>query len=408
MKIAFIVDAFPNVSETFVLNQITGLIDLGHMVEIFAGARSPETKMHQEIEDYGLLKRTYYHNEVPRNSVYRTIKSFLLFILLFPRYPMVILRSLNLLRYGRDASSLNLFYKAALFLRKGDFDIIHCHFGPNGMLGVLLKEMGIPGKILTTFHGYDVYKYVSRKGKGVYRSLFSQGDLFLPISDYWKRRLMKLGCPQDKLIIHHMGVDIDRFELRLRGLDSGEKVNVLTVARLIPKKGLEYSIRAVARTLDVYPNIRYEIVGDGPMQKELENLVASLGVERQVSLSGWKVGAELAVSLRKAHIFLLHSVTDSEGNMEGIPVSLMEAQAVGLPVVSTYHSGIPELVSNEKSGFLVPEKDVVAMAQRLEYLVKHPDVWANMGREGRKIIEKRFDIARLNKKLVRIYADLLG
>ena len=110
---------------------------------------------------------------------------------------------------------------------------------------------------------------------------------------------------------------------------------------------------------------------------------------------------------QEARIFVLPSVTASKGDEEGTPVVLMEAQATGLPVISTFHSGIPEVVIHGKSGFLVPEKDVDALAERLEYLIEHPEIWPEMGKEGRKFVEKKYDIKKLNQQLVEIYQDLL-
>ena len=103
----------------------------------------------------------------------------------------------------------------------------------------------------------------------------------------------------------------------------------------------------------------------------------------------------------------LPSITASNGDQEGIPVVLMEAQATGLPIISTYHTGIPEVVIDGKSGFLVHEKDVDALAEKLEYLIKHPEIWPEMGRYGRKHVEEKYDIKKLNQQLVKIYQNLI-
>src|SRR4030065_356569 len=104
----------------------------------------------------------------------------------------------------------------------------------------------------------------------------------------------------------------------------------------------------------------------------------------------------------------MHSmVTASDGDSEGLPVVLLEAQAVGLPIISSLHGGIPEGVLDSKSGFLVPEKDVDALAKKIEYLIEHPELWPDMGRYGRKFVEERYDIQKLNQRLVKIYKALL-
>lgn len=407
MKIAFIVDVFPSLSQSFVLNQITGLIDLGHEVEILAGSKSIEEKIHPEVKEYKLLNHTHYIHEVPNNIFIRIIRAFILFILNFYKNPLAVIRSLNFFEYGKDALSLHIFYKVVLSLSIGKFDIIQCHFGPSGFLGVLLKELGIKGKVVTTFHGYDLSKYIKQKGEDVYQDLFLKGDLFLPISDFWRNKLIQLGCPKEKIITHRMGIDVEKFKFHPRQLLPGEKLTILTIARLAEKKGLDYSIRTIAKVIKHKPNIEYDIIGDGPLKDELSNLINKLAVESQVKLLGWRVGEELELLLKKAHLFILHSVTDSNGNMEGIPVSLMEAQAGGIPIISTLHSGIPELVQKGKSGFLVPERDIDAMAKRLAYLIRNPEIWLDMGKKGRKNVEDKFNIKKLNQRLVKIYKTLI-
>jgi len=407
MRIAFLVGQFPALSETFILNQITGLIDRGHEVDIFASGKRNDPKVQPDVEKYGLLSRTYYRH-MPTNKVWRVIKAIGLIVVNFYKNPLAILKSLNIFKYGKKALSLELLYAAILFLDKGPYDIIHCHFGPNGNLAVLLKEIGvITGKVVTTFHGYDMSRYVRTQGNEVYNFLFEKGDLFLPISERWKEELIKMGCNEQKILVHRMGVDTDKFKFSQRKSHEGN-IRLLTVARLVEKKGVEYGIRAVARVLRENPNIEYSIVGDGPLRNELETLIEKLGVGSQVKLLGWQEQDKIAELMDKADILLAPSVTSKDGDQEGIPVVIMEALAKGLPVLSTWHSGIPELVQDGKSGFLVPERDVDALAERLEYLIEHPEIWPEMGRAGRKFVEEHYNIDKLNDRLVEIYKKLLN
>ena len=192
MRIAFIIDIFPTLSETFVLNQITGLIDRGHEVDILAQCRGDTSKVHSDVLKYKLLDRTYYHYNVtvPANFLKRLLKAMWLVFPNIHKKPVTILRCLNVLRYGRRAASLRQLYKVIPFLRFNNYDIIHCHFGPSGLRGVRLRELGaINGKIITTFHGYDMSAYVRDQGQEVYKTLFERGDLFLPVSECWKNKL---------------------------------------------------------------------------------------------------------------------------------------------------------------------------------------------------------------------------
>lgn len=407
MKIAFVVDAFPTVSETFILNQITGLIDQGHQVEIFAGSRPNDSRIHPEVEQYHLLEHTHYIHAKPVGKSKRLMGALSIVPACLKRNPLATLQSLNMIRYGTEALSLNLLYKLEGFLAAGPFDILSCHFGPNGLTGILLKELGIPAKVITTFHGYDLSSYPLRHGPKVYEKLFHQGDLFLPISDYWKARLIALGCPPEKIIVHHMGIDVDKFRFKSRMLCPDEQVRLLTVARLVDKKGLHYSIKAVAKVLRAHSNIEYAIVGDGPLRQELTDLIEQLGVAEKVKLLGWRDATAIRHILEGTHIMLLHSIISKSGDMEGIPVSLMEAMAMGIPVISTRHSGIVELVEEGRSGFLVAEKDIDDMADKIRHMITRPEKWAEMGAAGRKFIEANFNIKTLNRRFSELCQSLL-
>lgn len=408
MKIAFLVGTFPGLSETFILNQITGLLDMGHDVQIFAQFNPKEEKVHEDIEIHHLMERVHYF-DMPSNRLKRILKALYLLITNFNKAPAAILRALNIFKYGKQALSLRLFYTLLPFIGKeSTYHIIHCHFGPNGIFGVLLKELGIKGKIITTFHGYDMSVFISSNGNKVYKNLFLNGDLFLPISDCWRRKLVELGCDVEKIMTHHVGIDLEKFKYSERKIQPGEPVKILTVGRLVEKKGHEYAIKAVAKVIAKHRNVIYAVAGDGPLRNRLEDLVLESGIENYVQFLGAVEQDEVLKLLQNIHIFLLPSATASNGDMEGIPVSLMEAMATGMPAISTYHSGIPELIQDGKSGFLVPERDVNTLAEKLEYLIEHPEQWPEMGRFGRKFVEENYDIKRLNRQLADIYKKCLA
>ena len=413
MRIAFFVTRFPSLSQTFVLNQITGLMDLGHEVDILADRAGNESKIHQDVREYNLLDRTFYYGNffesTPKRIFPRVSKGLRWIGKYIWERPLPVLRSLNVLKYGRDAAYFRLLFRIIPFLDKGPYDIIHCHFGPCGNLGVLLKDLGaIRGKVVTTFHGYDLSSYIKQKGNRIYEKLVERGDLFLPISTLWRNELIKLGCAQEKTVVHRMGIDIGRFGFSPRKVRKDGKISILTVARLIEKKGVQYGIQAVAKVLKHYPDVEYKIAGDGPLKRDLIDLINKLKVNENVKLLGWKQRDEISELMGHADILLAPSVTDKNGDQEGIPVVLMEALALGMPVISTYHSGIPELVQDGKSGFLVDERDVDGFAEKIGYLIKHPDIWEEMGLKGRESVQRNHDINKLNDRLVELYREVLG
>ena len=156
-------------------------------------------------------------------------------------------------------------------------------------------------------------------------------------------------------------MNVSKYSFQAKKLSHGETVKIITVARLVEKKGLEYSIKAVAKVFKSYPNIEYYLVGDGELRPKLLQLIKFLGLGEKVKLLGWMDEEEVRRLYQDTHIFILSSVTASDGDMEGQGLVLQEAQAMGLPVLSTLHNGIPDGVLDGKSGFLVPEKDVDAL-----------------------------------------------
>ena len=411
MKIAAIVNEFPSLSQTFILSQIKGLVDLGHEVDIFASKRGNVQTLHEDVINYGLMERTCYYKDfyknMPKNKLVRYFKSMFYLFKWFHKKPKPILRSLNYFKYGREALSLYLFTSIVSFLDKGPYEVIHCHFGPYGNLGVLLKELGVTnGKIITSFHGYDISSYLKAKGKTIYKNLFQKGDLFLPISERWKKSLIEIGCPEERLVVHKMGIDVDKFDFSQRRINKYDKINIISVARLVEKKGIYYGIQSVSRLCAIYPQITYWIVGDGPLKKDLLGLIGDLNVERNIKILGWQPQNKVVELLKRADILLAPSVTSISGDQEGIPVILMEAMAVGLPVVSTFHSGIPELVENWKSGLLVRERDAKALAEKLQYLIENDDMVKNIAREGRRTIVEKYNISVLNSILCNIYKQV--
>jgi len=226
-------------------------------------------------------------------------------------------------------------------------------------------------------------------------------------SDYTRSRVEKLGCPPEKLRRLPVGLDPAEFPCRERALSAGETVRLLTVARLTEIKGHEYAIRAVAKLKVAGTPIRYDVVGDGPLRKKLEELVRELGLETTVVFHGACVSDKIKVLYAQAHLFLLTSVS-VEGDQEGQGLVLQEAQACGLPVIATRHGALPEGLSDGQSGWLVPERDVAALEERLLFLIAHASDWSMMGRAGRSLVEQRYDIRNLNRQLGAIYAKAIA
>lgn len=229
-------------------------------MDIFRTFPSEQSNTHAVVGEYDLLNRT--RSICTPASIPQRILGALRILLpgLF-RNPGLMLRALNVFKYGRKAGSLRYLHLASHFT--GSYDAVHCNFGMLGDIGVLLKDLGArTGPVLTCFHGFDITTHLQSHGSDCYGNLFEKGDLFLPISENWRRKLIDLGCPPERIVVHRMAVDCNQFRYIPRSLISGETIKVLSVARFVEKKGLEYGISAVAALLNRGVDLRYTIIGE--------------------------------------------------------------------------------------------------------------------------------------------------
>ena len=411
MKIAFLVGKFPVLSESFILNQIAGLLDRGHEVDIYAidGPADNGSKVHPIVTKYNLIERTYFSPVSPKDKADLTPNDDKFISQIFQRNPEACQDLIDVAKHGKRARRFRLLYKAVPFLEGKVYDIIHCQFGSIGLMGLLFRNLGLlQGKLITIFRGSDISKYLEKWGYDVYDELFKQGDFFLTNCEFFRKRAIKLGCDEDKIVILGSGIDCSKFAFTPRYFPEDGKVRIATTGRLVEKKGIEYGIRAMASLAKDHPNIEYNIIGDGELREDFDRLINELNIGHIVKLVGWKQQEELIEILDNSHILIAPSVTASDGNQDAPVNTLKEAMAMGLPVIGTYHGGIPELLEDGISGLLVPERDSKAIAEKVSYLIKHPEIWTDMGKAGRDRVEEKYDMHELNKQLVDIYRSVLN
>ncbi len=406
MRVAHIVTNFPSVSQTFILDQLIGLMDLGHDVKIFAyGAE--ETIIHPGVIDHSLLGRTEHLN-APENKLVRVLKASQWIMNNCCSHFEIVADAMNVVKYKRDVFTLRRIFEYIPLLKNAPYDIVHCHFGGVGKrVAPILRNVGCK-RLAISFYGHDVTR-ASQIQPGSYDTLMQMGDVFLPLCDSMKEKMLRLGFPADRIICHPLGVNPDRFPFVSRVHKAGQPVSVLTVARLVEKKGLSYGLHAVAKViLEQKANIHYRVIGDGPLKDDLKSLAEELGLTRHVEFIDEMPQDKIIRYYENADLFMLPSIIAPDGDQEGTPTVLLEAQAMGLPILSTMHSGIPEIVENGSSGYLVPERDSNALAERLNHLVGHPEEWPDLGLHGRRIVEKRYDVRDLNMRLEALYKKLLA
>ncbi|MDL4914792.1 MAG: glycosyltransferase [Enterobacterales bacterium endosymbiont of Blomia tropicalis] len=365
MKLTFFTMRFPVASETFVLNQVTHFIDAGYDVEIISVFPGDLVNRHAAFDEYQLAAKTHYLLPEEKVSIVDKLNQRLKLVLPKVAKPSL-LRSLNVRRYGAQSSKLLLPSIVANASQTFTADVFLVHFGYAGALANKLRELGVlRGKQATVFHGADISRrHILDEHKRDYVNLFKQSELMLPISHLWQNRLIEMGCPPEKIHVTRMGIEPEKFNFHPRQ-GFHKPLRIVSVARLTEKKGLDVAVKASAILKQRGGQFQYTIIGNGDQDEMMRDFIAEKGMEDCVTMPGFKPQDEIRNALNEADIFLLPSKTAADGDMEGIPVALMEAMAVGLPVVSTFHSGIPELIEHNVSGWLVEEDNPEALAETL-------------------------------------------
>jgi colanic acid/amylovoran biosynthesis glycosyltransferase len=407
MKIAVLTHLFPVASDTPFLNQVVGLVDRGHEVDVYADAPQPGYGSHPDVERLGLAARTRYPERLPDATTARWRAAARLVLGSTGRDRRILLASLNPFTLWRRAWSLDQLRRTRRFLPPQPHDVCYCAFGQDAPHALRLRRLGaLTGRLVVAFRGADTTKYVARRGPRVYAGTFRSGDVFLPVCDFLGRRLIDMGAAPERVVVHRTGIDLRQWPCRERRPASDGRLRLVTIARLVEKKGIEYVLQAVKALTDARIPVEYEVLGEGPLREPLARDVERLGLSDRVRFHGWQTQAEVRARLDLAHALVQASVTGRDGDEEGIPNVLKEAMAAGMPVVATRHAGIPELVEDGVSGFLVPERDPGALASALSSLARAPERWVAMGRAGRARIEREYDIEMLNDRLADLFAHV--
>jgi len=390
MKIGYVLPVFPKLSETFVMNEIVELIHRKHEVNIFSISRSNEKIIQPEVKAYNVTARTHY----------------------LPFLSKLAQTQMNLISPngagGRNsglamAQRLYCVVAARFFARIArqlDLDIIHAHFANQATYTAMLisKYAGIP--FTFTAHAVDIFDSPDIDSL---REKTAKASAIITISYFNKNYIHKLTGTDLKKIHVIRACVLDKFKDFNRETQKGNRKQILTVARLVKKKGIRYGILAVKRLAEKFPDIEYRIVGSGPLRAELDSLVESLNLENNVRMLGDLDASSLMSEFGKATLFILPCVRTATGDMDGIPVSLMEAMRLGIPVISTSISGISELIENGRSGLLVEEKNVVQLAGAIEIILLKEDFAFRVGDEGSKKVEESFNIHKEVGKLLKVW-----
>jgi colanic acid/amylovoran biosynthesis glycosyltransferase len=303
----------------------------------------------------------------------------------------------------------NRFLNFEKIMREREVSLIHAHFGHNGVAAMRMnRTMNIP--MVTTFYGADLsVHHVIRQLKHQYRLLFQKGKMFLVEGPYMKEKLQELGCPEQKIQIQRIAIPVDTVEFNERKPRTTGPVKLIFCGRFTEKKGLIYALEAVKRVKQQKRDILFTVIGDGRLKEEIHEYVAEHNLSDCVHFPGFLKYSEYLAQLREADIFIHPSVTAANGDSEGgAPTTILEAQAMGLPVISTYHADIPNIVVPDRSALLSAEKNVDALVQNIVFLMENQHLWSQMGKTGRDFVETYHDIKKETPKLEEKYHSVLS
>jgi len=276
------------------------------------------------------------------------------------------------------------------YLRENNIQVVLAEYGTTGsFIAPLCKEMDIP--LIVHFHGFDASRYeILEKFRDPYRFMFDYARNIIAVSTAMKVALVNIGCPEEKIIINTYGPHADFFTIH----PNYHSDMILAVGRQTFKKAPYLTILAFQRVLEVDPDLKLVMIGDGEIMEVSRNMVKALGMEKNVILPGALGREKIMAYMKKSFLFIQHSLVATDGDSEGTPVGILEAMVAGLPVIATRHAGIIDIVVEGETGFLTDECDVDGMTDYLVQLAGNRKLAEHMGKSGRKHVSENFTMEK--------------
>lgn len=299
-------------------------------------------------------------------------------------------------------------FKTLNFIDKSNIQICHFHYGTDcGVFFPLLKYLKI--KTLVSFYGYDCSSFSSKffgYGKIYLKNrVFKHVDIVLAMSPDMKTDLIKAGCNEDKIIVHYYGTDTDRFYFQ-KEYEQKDCITLLILATLVPQKGHLFLLRSLKHLFESgINNFHLRIVGGGELETELKAFVSNNNLAQYVSFIGVITygSKQMHEEYNNADVFIHPSVIAPNGDKEGIPGTIVEAMSAGLPVISTYHAGIPYIIENSNTGILVKEHDILALSEAIKKLIENVELRNQIGVQGQNYACKYLNLKNKEIELESIY-----
>ncbi|MFC9599775.1 glycosyltransferase [Peribacillus butanolivorans] len=301
---------------------------------------------------------------------------------------------------------LNEIFSPKEYVERNNISLLHAH---HGQLGVLLlpfkEETNLP--LVTSIRGRDAT--LANQPIGYLdnmKMLFERGERFFPVCQYLADRLIAWGCPPEKIRVLYGGVDLNQFNYRTSHKEGSQ--NILSIGRLVEKKGHHVLMHAFQKIRGKFPNATLTIIGRGELEEYINSLANELNLGDSFRLLNHLPKDQVREQMTNADIFCAASLEAADGDVEGIPNTLKEAMAVGVPVISTNHAGIPELITNNKEGVLVQENNVDELAEALEFMLTNRELWETYTVAARQKIEQNFNLVQQLQQQAEFYDELVA
>jgi colanic acid/amylovoran biosynthesis glycosyltransferase len=291
-------------------------------------------------------------------------------------------------------------------LERRNAQLLHIYFGQIAVhLLPLIRTWKKPS--IVSFHGADVMVEMNRPAyRTATKEMLDAVKLVLVRSESLRRAVVDLDCEEKKIVVQRTGIPLAEFPFRERDFPKNGEWRFVQAGRLIEKKGLPVTLRAFASFMKRYPNATLTIAGEGPLRAQVQEVACELKIDQRVSFLGFVSQEQLRDLYYTSHIFVHPSETGPDGNQEGIPNSMLEAMATGLPVFATQHGGIPEAIENGVSGVLVPEHNYEELSRALLYAAQDPGFLSRSARAAAEVVRKNFDLRMQARQLEEIYLGM--
>jgi len=294
-----------------------------------------------------------------------------------------------------------------LVCKKENVKILHVHFGYNGIKFINLKKvLRVP--MVCSFYGTDAFSFPFKRKSNLkkLKKLFINADKILVLGPYMKKSLIELGCPAEKIIIHHLGIEVRKIRFKKRQLPVNRPIRFLVASSFVEKKGIDICLKALAQVINLF-DFHVDIIGDGVLRDVIKSIITDLNMLNYVTLHGYKDYKYMINLAYSCDIFLQASRTTNQNDKEGTPMVFVDMMATGMPVISTKHSDIPEIIDDQINGYLAEENSIDSFKTKILKLINNKEYIPTMSENCREKVVKKFNAETQSIRLEKIYQSLI-